>query len=115
MQGAPEESVISASVQERSGGISIFRHVLLFAPDAAFSFDEQLNSATLTPPAPFAGSASFQRIDDYASRWEGPLTVSFPGRPEVPLTGRDFSWSLQSQRSQSSSPIVAVAGTRRGR
>jgi hypothetical protein len=104
LPGLPAENLITASSQERRDGIVILRQVLMITPGpTSFAFDEALSSATLTPPLPFTGSASFQRIDDYASRWEGPLTVSFPGRPAVPLTGRDYSWSLRSQRSSSSS------------
>lgn len=107
LPGFPAESLITASSQERQDGIVILRQVLLIAPNSSFAFDEGLNSASLAPPPPFTGSASFQRIDDYASRWEGPLSVSFPGRPAVPLTGRDYSWSLRSQRSSNSSFFVA--------
>ena len=65
---------------------------------AAFAPDPNLNSAALAPPFPFSGSANFQRLDDYTSRWEGPLTASFPGRPDTPLTGRGFAWRLSSER-----------------
>jgi hypothetical protein len=110
MQGAAEQSIVSASTQESREGVVIARQVLQIVPIGSFSFDPELNSATLSPPAPFSGSASFERIDDYASRWEGPLTVSFPGRPDVPLTGRDFSWNLQSRRASNSSTSIIVFG-----
>lgn len=110
MQQGLNENLILASSYEAAQGMTILRSVLVFAPLNAFSFDAPLNSATLSPPAPFSGSAKFERIDDYASRWEGPLSVSFPGRPGVPLTGRDFSWSLRSQRPSSSATVIAFGG-----
>jgi hypothetical protein len=111
---SPEESVITASSYQLREGMTIIRSVLLFAPLGAFSFDAGLNAATLHPPAPFSGSASFTRIDDYASRWEGPLTISLPGQPDVPLTGRDFSWSLRSQRASASSTVIAFGSSTLG-
>ena len=89
-----EKDELIASTFESRGHVSITREVVADADPSAFSFDPALNSATVAPPAPFVGSASFQRIDDHASRWDGPLAVAFPGLGEVPLTGRDYSWNL---------------------
>lgn len=105
----PLDSTILAMTQERDHGVVISRHVIASGPGVVFSTDAGLNSATLAAPAPFSGSAGFQRIDDYTSRWEGPLTVSFPGRPDVPLTGRNYSWSLNSARVSSSSISISIS------
>lgn len=93
-QENPAIAEFSAERAESRGELSIERTIAVNAPATAFAFDAELNSATLAPPAPFAGSATFTRIDNFATRWEGPLTVSFPGAANVPLTGRGFSWSL---------------------
>lgn len=106
----PATDTLWAFTQEREHGIAISRNAFLFGSEAGFDPDPSLNSATLAPSAPFSGSASFQRLDDYTTRWEGPLTVSFPGRPDVPLTGRDFSWSLTSGRSSGSDSIISFYG-----
>ena len=91
----PQVADFNATRLEQRGKMSITRDIGIDdAPVAAFAFDAGLDHATLSPPAPFAGSATFTRIDDFASRWEGPLTLSFPGAPNVPLTGRAFAWSL---------------------
>jgi hypothetical protein len=87
--------IIMARASEEREGMLVDRIVSATAkPGVTFDFDPDLSSASLSPPAPFAGSASFTRIDDYTTRWEGPLSVSFPGMPDVPLSGRTFSWSL---------------------
>jgi hypothetical protein len=36
-------------------------------------------------------------LDDFSSRWEGPLTVTLPGSTALALTGRDFAWSLRKE------------------
>jgi hypothetical protein len=107
----PESSIFFATASEAKEGNLILRNALTIGHLGSFGFDEGLASATLEPPAPFSGSAAFARIDDYASRWEGPLTVSFPGLPDAPLTGRDFSWSLTSSSASqgSTGTIVGVA------
>lgn len=88
------EARFDAFAHDASHGVGVSRRVEAFAAPATFSFDATLDNATVSPPAPFSGSASFQRIDDFASRWQGPLSVDLPGRPGFALTGRNFSWSL---------------------
>lgn len=94
----PSSSLFIAVSGERREGVQIQREAISIGPGSAFAPDPSLDSATVAPPFPFSGSASFQRLDDYTSRWEGPLTVSFPGRPDTPLTGRGFAWRLTSER-----------------
>jgi hypothetical protein len=91
----PQVAEFEATRFEDRGNMFITREVEFEdAPAAGFVFDAGLDHATLAPPAPFAGNATFTRIDDFASRWEGPLTVSFPGAANVPLTGRAYAWGL---------------------
>lgn len=99
----PRSALFAATSFEQREGVSISRQALVIGGAARFDFDAGLNSAQIEPPAPFAGSAHFERIDDHASRWEGPLTVSLPGAPDTPLTGRNFAWALWSERLASSS------------
>ncbi|HEX6666810.1 MAG TPA: hypothetical protein VF081_09475 [Solirubrobacterales bacterium] len=94
----PDSALLMAMSVEERGGLDAIRETVLSTPAAAFAFDPGLSSATIAPPYPYTGSASFQRLDAYTSRWEGPLTISFPGRPDTPLTGQDFSWGLSSVR-----------------
>jgi hypothetical protein len=112
LKGDPASSNVFALTFERDHGVAISRDVIVSGVNSGFNADAGLNSATLAPSAPFAGSGSFEQIDPYTTRWAGPLAVSFPGRPDVPLTGRDFTWSLSSARAStgSSAVIVGFAG-----
>ena len=47
-------------------------------------------SATITPPSPFTGTASFQASPGTVAKWEGTLAVELPGAGTVPLTGPQF-------------------------
>jgi hypothetical protein len=78
---------ISVSDSEFSNGISIERFIGLRMPAGRFTYDRRLRSATLRPPAPFAGSARFDLGRKAGKRWSGDLTVDMPGRSDLPLTG----------------------------
>lgn len=80
-----------ATESEDRGQLFITRVVWTSAPKPTFEFASDLSSAHVKPPAPFSGSADFSAPD----QWTGSLAVSFPGFGEVPLTGDDFSASLQ--------------------
>jgi len=56
--------------------------------------DPALSFASVTPPAPFSGSADLRHDPDGSKRWSGTLTATFPGAPDVPLTGPDFKTIL---------------------
>lgn len=51
------------------------------------------SAATIRPPAPFHGEASFYETSQSSHSWTGSLTVSFPGL-ELPLMGPEFATSL---------------------
>lgn len=74
-------------VSEHVNGISIKRYVLMPLPPRTFRYDRRLRTATLHPPAPFAGTGRFVRSRKAGKRWSGDLTVDMPGRADVPLTG----------------------------
>jgi hypothetical protein len=74
-------------ISEMSNGISIGRFAGLVAPAGTFTYDPKVLTATLSPPAPFSGSAQFHRGAKPANRWSGNLTVDLPGRAGVKLTG----------------------------
>jgi hypothetical protein len=67
--------------------ILIVRSAAALAPSAYFVFDSGLTQATVAPPAPFSGSATFQRnAGGSSSTWTGDLAVSLPGLGTVSLT-----------------------------
>jgi hypothetical protein len=79
-------SRFEVEIHEKRRGIRISRSTRLWAGAAAFDYDPLLRTATLEPPAPFSGRASFHRGAVAANRWSGSLTVDLPGRSDVPLT-----------------------------
>ena len=86
-------TTFGASVAERGRRLTIFRHT--FATGKASQLiagDSRPHplSATVTPPAPFHGSADFQRTLEGDSSWTGTLSVYFPGLKRVALTGPGF-------------------------
>jgi hypothetical protein len=88
-------TVYEASLRERREGIVIDREVWGVAPAAAFRFPHDLQTATLSPTAPFSGSASLSRSRSSISPiWTGSLALDFPGRSNVPLAGSAVHVSL---------------------
>lgn len=54
-----------------------------------------LTDATVTPPAPFAGTGTYHAESPSAASWTGDLTIEFPGAiGTVPLTGPGFTARL---------------------
>jgi len=80
--------------QASEGSLGIVRLAYVRGVPTAFSFDDILSSATVSPPPPFHGSADLRRGPRNAKSWSGPLAVSFLGAPRVPLTGTPFGASL---------------------
>jgi hypothetical protein len=74
-------------IDEGPEGFETTRATEVRAGPAALRFDPQLRSATLSPPAPFAGHATYHRSAPPARRWTGNLTVDLPGDSDYPLTG----------------------------
>lgn len=83
-----------ATIEERSGRIKIQRAIAGRAPAASFVFSDGLRITTFEPPEPFDGGAVFRRNASPANRWTGDLTVDFPGKSDVPLTGASFAATL---------------------
>jgi hypothetical protein len=83
-----------AEIEQTVGSLGVFRGVFLQASPATFAFDNALSFASVTPPAPFSGSGSFQRTPTGAKSWTGSLAVSFPGAPSISLTDPRFHTQL---------------------
>jgi hypothetical protein len=94
MNGRQNASFFARST-ETSGMISIVRWVSVVSSRSDFTFDHLLSVASVTPPPPFLGAATFRRPHQGARpSWAGSLTVSFPGAPEVSLTGPAFTSAI---------------------
>jgi len=85
---------LEVDVEERHRGLIVDRQVGGYFPAGAFEFASPLRTATLAPPAPFAGHATFHRNAKARNRWTGNLTVDLPGRADVPLAGGSFKTAL---------------------
>jgi hypothetical protein len=86
-----DERFLYAQEEKRVGAVRVVREASNYR-NAVFDFSRDLTSAHVEPSgAPFSGSA------DYASpdQWTGDLSVSFPGEPDVALTGPDFTARLR--------------------
>jgi hypothetical protein len=104
------KTVFTASLKERDNGIRITRELSGVAPAGAFRFDPSLETAVLSPPAPFAGSASLARSkNSFSPTLTGDLALDFPGRSAVALTGSRVHVSIAHARfTRSNSSSVSI-------
>jgi hypothetical protein len=92
------KTLLAAEVEEHRGEMEIHRATWTSASTSALRFDRRLRTATVRPPAPFAGHGTFHADAPRARQWTGNLTVNFPGHADVPVTGPGFSASLDHPR-----------------
>lgn len=83
-----------ASVRERRGKVQIKREIEGMVGAGGFRYDPRLRTATVSPPAPFDGSATFRREAPRRNRWTGDLTIDLPGRSDTPLVQPGLGISL---------------------
>jgi hypothetical protein len=93
----PSVASISGAVETRRGGVKVGHYATAFGHSGAFSFDNALAGATVNPPKPFSGSATYCSTCAPGAQWSGDLSVRLPGlaRP-IPLAGPGFTATLQS-------------------
>jgi hypothetical protein len=89
------ESFIGGERRERRGRMRIERTSSVASRNDVFIFDSALRSATLQPPPPFQGSASFERAAGGSTRWTGSLSLALLGAKPVRLTGAAFTVRLK--------------------
>jgi hypothetical protein len=91
----PHPVFVFAILGERHEGVSIGRGLQLAAGSGAFDWNVKRGSATLRPPAPFAGWATFRRKGQGGHRtWKGSLTMPIFGGEPVKLAGHGFHAAL---------------------
>ncbi len=85
-----------ASISDGAGRVRIDREVAVAAPEDMISFPRGplSESATVSPPAPFSGTATFTRTRESSFTWTGDLAVKFPGIDPVRLAGPRFGAQL---------------------
>jgi hypothetical protein len=87
--------VFGASLIRVRGGMIVFNQQTAIGKDpAALEVATPPRSATVGPPAPFSGSASFQQEAAKQFSWTGDLAVELPGIGEVSLAGPKFETNL---------------------
>jgi hypothetical protein len=89
---------VRVEVEEHRGEMEIYRATSILASAGTLRYDRRLRTATVRPPAPFAGHGSFHGNARRPNQWTGNLTVDLPGRSDVPVTGRGFWASLERPR-----------------
>jgi hypothetical protein len=77
-------------VAEHREGIEISRGGFVATGTRGFQFDNRRGTATVTPPAPFSGSAHFARRRGAGNAWTGSLRLRLLGAGSIALAGPDF-------------------------
>lgn len=118
--GTHAVTFFSGLAAERRRGMAILREVAITGATDDLSLGDSGDhpaSATVTPPAPFHGSAAFQRNPGGENGWTGPLSVDLPGLGRVALAGPRFSPELcrNSGCRPSRVQIISARGLVRGR
>jgi hypothetical protein len=106
--GAP--AIFTASLKEHRDGMWIDRELSGNTPSGGFRFDSHLRTATVSPSAPFSGSASLSRSRNlFSPIWAGDLKLDFPGRLAVPLAVPGVHVSLvHAQYTRSNDPHAEI-------
>lgn len=91
------EAVHIAFLSEKRSEMAITRLTTAFTTPETFTVSplgQQPLTATISPPAPFSGTATFEEQADGTARWSGDLKTELPGRGAVSLTGSAYRAQL---------------------
>jgi hypothetical protein len=116
--GSPIGVTTNFEVSDRSGKAGAFqvdRSASVFATRAADAFRvpnlaEPLAEATLEPPAPFSGTATFKLEGPQTASWTGDLTVELPGLAKLPLTGKKILAGICKGRTNCTDTLPGLLG-----
>jgi hypothetical protein len=87
VENRPSAAVrVGVRAETQAGNIDIGKFLEVLAPSSAFSWSSDLSRATVHPPEPFSGEATYRDLGGQATRWQGNLKVDFPGWRPLPLT-----------------------------
>lgn len=90
-------AVVVASRNERVGPVSISRSAFMIGDSSILRASEPGTYpivATVRPPKPFTGTATYREDRGLPPTWAGSLGVRLPGAGTVPLTGEGFESSF---------------------
>jgi hypothetical protein len=87
----PHKVGFYATLAENREGMAVARGVQLTAGSGAFNWNLETGTATVRPPAPFTGSATFTRHGHRGhGTWRGSLGMPILGGEPVELAGGEF-------------------------
>ena len=112
---ALDGSIFSASIFERKRHLTIFRTVGALAGVDAFTVTASNKTpvlATVSPPAPFSGTATYEKAQGSSSSWAGSLSASVPGLGIVPLADSDWTAALNPKNTGAASIFTVHRGIR---
>ncbi len=85
-----------AVTEEGLGSMARIRYALATEHSKnAIALNDALTLASIEPPSPFHGKGTYRAFPDGTTSWSGPLSVSLPGAPRLPLTGAEFETILE--------------------
>lgn len=93
----PEEAQYTAQTTERQPGLGVVRAASVQAEPktfAASALGTAPATATVSPPAPFSGTATYEQTPDGQGTWSGDLAVNLPGRGTLPLADSTYRAEL---------------------
>jgi hypothetical protein len=90
----PESCLFVALTEELREAVQIARFIAAGGPGRECPLAGSPASVTVTPPAPFSGTATLQRNGDGSTSWTGSLGVAMLGREPVALAGPLFKAEL---------------------
>ncbi|MBS1678752.1 MAG: hypothetical protein JST08_15350 [Actinobacteria bacterium] len=76
--------------RELVGRVEVERTAWTYGNPRTLTAPRDLAAATIAPPAPFTGSATFERLNGAHGSWLGDLAVRFPDVAGVPMAGDPF-------------------------
>ncbi|HEU4738928.1 MAG TPA: hypothetical protein VFS54_07585 [Solirubrobacterales bacterium] len=92
-----EEAQYTAHTTEPRPGLGVVRSASVTAEPETFAVSPPGTTpatATVAPPAPFSGTASYEKQPGGAVTWSGDLAVELPGRGTLSLTDSTFRAEL---------------------
>jgi hypothetical protein len=87
-------SIFYALQGERREGMEIIRSTTARGGGSAFVFDHEAGTATVRPPLPFKGQATFRRRPGEPGLWRGKIRMPFLGAGPLSPRGPDVRASL---------------------
>jgi hypothetical protein len=91
--GFGSKALFFALSQQSQGPLAIFR-IAIASAARAFTINDPLTLARVSPPAPFYGTGTYRAAPDGSRTWTGKLAANFPGAPRLSLTGPQFKTKL---------------------